>query len=254
MRSQQSWCILSAMIRRAPLITGEVYHVFNRGAHKADVFSNDTDRDRFLLLLYLANDSKSINLRELGLKYKGRSFADAFSAIVPEKPLVDVLAYCLMPNHFHLMLRQKIDGGISTYIKKVATAYSMYFNGQYDHSGTLFQGRFKSSHVDNEPYFRYLLSYIHLNPLELIEPQWKEGKLHDAARAREFLTGYRYSSFYDYTRKPVKRPERAVLSYTEIKDFLRGQCDLEEELSVFNNSTTKDGPLCNLDFTKDRPL
>ena len=218
------------MQRRAPLAVDEVYHVYNRGAHKARIFRRDADKDRFQLLLYLANDSSPLSFRELSLKYKGRSFADAFVRETPDKSLVDVLAYSLMPNHFHLMLRQKTEEGITTFIKKLATAYSMYFNGQHKHSGVLFQGRFKSSHIDGNAYFRYLLSYIHLNPIELVEPQWKEEKIQDPRRARTFLNRYRHSSFYDYSVR--ERPERVILAHDEIRDVLGKQNDFEELLEA----------------------
>src|SRR3989344_2030506 len=96
-----------------------------------------------------------------------------FSEVV-DGSLVSVLAYCLMPNHFHLVLRQKNQDGITLFMRKLATAYAMYFNTKYDHSGVLFQCRYKSKHVNTDAYLRWIFSYVHLNPLEIIQPEWKE--------------------------------------------------------------------------------
>ncbi|MDO8517772.1 MAG: transposase [bacterium] len=226
------------MIRSAPLTTAETYHVYNRGAHKQSIFINDFDRDRFLLLLYIANYSERLHLGNLLQKYKGRSSMDVLTEEVVDKSLVDVFAYSLMPNHFHLILRQKADGGITTFMKKVGTAYSMYFNAKYDHSGVLFQGRFKSKHVDTDDYFRYLFAYIHLNPVELVEPGWKEHGPKNKEEIRNFMASYRYSSHYDYALGD--RVERAILSYAEAPEFLKAGNDVEDLLRWYEN--IKDGP------------
>src|SRR3989344_5882696 len=225
------------MQRNVPLVAGETYHLFNRGAHKRNIFTNDADYQRFLLLLLLANHSDPVNLRDLFIHYKGRSFVEIFREEKPDKSLVDILAYNLMPNHFHLVARQKKDIGVTAFMKNVAIAYSMYFNTKYGHSGTLFQGRFKSSHIDTEPYFRYIFSYVHLNSLDLFESGWKEKGLRDLDGARKYVNSYRHSSFFDYTGND--RAEKALLSLSQAPEFLTTQNDLEELLSTI----TKDGPL-----------
>jgi hypothetical protein len=105
----------------------------------------------------------------------------------------------------------------------------MYFNAKHDHSGTLFQGRFKSAHIDSNPYFQYIFQYIHLNPLELFESGWKERGIRDTKGAEQFLQQFRWSSHYDYTID--RRPERSILhmqdvvegtSVTDAIEFVRG--------------------------------
>jgi len=176
-------------------------------------------------------------MREIRTKYKGRSFADVFKYEKREKSLVSILAYSLMPNHFHLVLQQVADAGVTTFMKKVSTGYSMYFNTKYEHSGVLLQGRFKSSHIDNESYFRYIFSYVHLNPVELIEKDWEKKGVQDPARVRDALNNYRYSSFFDYSIG--EREEGVILDKTQIPDFLVTQNDLEDMLQSY----TKDRPL-----------
>lgn len=226
------------MIRDVPLQGGEVYHIFNRGAHKQIVFQETRDYERFILLLYVANNSERLHLGNLLREYPGPSWIKILTELHPDKSLVDLLAYSLMPNHFHLVLRQKSENGISVFMKKVATAYAMYFNTRYEHGGVLFQGRFKSRHVDTEPYFRYIFAYVHLNPLSLFEPGWEEVGVQDLQKAREYVNTYPYSSFCDFVGN--SRPQRALLSLEAAPEFLKSQNDLEELLSALAQAQAVD--------------
>ena len=203
------------MQRATPLETGETYHVYNRGAHKMDIFRDDKSRRRFQALLLVCNRKEPAHLSNLLAKYQGPSSIKIFSeeAVPLDERLVDIFGYCLMPNHFHLILRQNVDRGITTFMRKVGTAYSMYFNLKYDHSGTLLQGRFKSQHVSSDSYFRWLFQYVHLNPLSIIEPDWKESSLKDEKRALAFLDTYAWSSYFDYARRG--RPERKIVTMSD---------------------------------------
>jgi len=210
------------------LLEEEYYHVYNRGAHKGAIFMHEEDYKRFLLLLLVVNTSKHIEMRTTLQKYAGRPSARVFEESF-DKSLVDILSYSLMPNHFHLILRQKADDGISRFMKKLCTAYSMYFNMKYDHSGVLFQGRYKSVHIDNDPYFQYLFAYVHLNPVELVQPRWKEIGIKEKNKVRMFLSSYRYSSYYDYC--VGARPEKSVLAEDDLVKFLKDKNDLEDLLA-----------------------
>jgi len=218
------------MLRDKPFVNGETYHLFNRGAHKQAIFTSEEDYRRFLVLLYFSNTTERVQLGNL-LQNQGRSLIDLFGEHI-DQSLVDIFAYTLMPNHFHLVIRQKVDGGISTFMKKLATAYSMYFNLKYDHSGVLFQGRFKSRHVGNEAYFRYIFSYVHLNSLDLFEPSWEEKGIRDLNGARSYVNSYPYSSFFDYSGND--RAEKVLLSLSQAPEFLTTQNDLEILLQSFN--------------------
>ena len=223
------------MLRRTALAVGETYHIYNRGAHKQFIFADEMDYARFLLLLYVANHSERIRLSDLLEEYPGPSWIQILSDIQTDKSLVDILAYSLMPNHFHLVLRQKTENGCTIFMKKVATAYAMYFNLKHDHSGVLFQGRFKSSHIGNEAYFRYIFSYVHLNLLDLVEPGWKENGIKKVEAARKFVNTYPYSSFQDYVTN--ERPHRKILAWDEAPPFLKEMNDFEDLIK--NN---QDGP------------
>ncbi len=225
------------MQRSTSLVTGETYHVFNRGAHKRSIFYTDGERERFLALLLVANQTTPVHLANLLTKYKGPSFIKLFTEEAPEsgERIVDILGYCLMPNHIHMVLRQRVDDGITTFMRKVGTAYSMYFNAKHGHGGTLWQGRFKSLHVSDDEYLGWLIQYVHLNPLDLIEPKWKEGGVSSRARAEKFIRSYRWSSYNDYAIRT--RPESNLLSKERYDDI-----DFSEALALVTENI-KDGPL-----------
>jgi REP element-mobilizing transposase RayT len=170
-------------------------------------------------------------MRDILAKYKGRTSVNIFSEEKRDASLVEVLAYSLMPNHIHLILRQKAEGGITSFLRRVSTGYTMYFNTKYDHSGVLFQGSFKSKHINSDSYFRYIFTYTHLNSLSLIEPEWETRGIQDMGRARDYVNSYPYSSFGDYSIK--RRPESALLSFEQAPTFLTTQNDLEELLATF---------------------
>src|SRR3989344_9576413 len=147
--------------RKDPLVVNEYYHLYSRGVEKRKIFQSVNDYNHFIFLMYICNTAKSIVLRDVDKNFdRGET-------------IVDIGAYCLMPNHFHILLKGKTDGGISNYMLKLLTEYSMYFNKKYKRTGRLFESVFKSSHVDSEEYLKYLYSYIHLNPAKLIDKNWR---------------------------------------------------------------------------------
>lgn len=207
------------MTRPFSFAPGEFYHVYNRGTEKRNVFMSRADRDRFLSLLYFANQDEPADL-----KLQGSTLLE----IVSERggvPLVEIVAYCLMPNHFHLLIRELDEGGISKFMQKLTTGYTMYFNKRHERNGSLFQGRFKATHVADDRYLRYLISYIHLNPIKLIEPKWKEVGIADRTRAEKFLKSYVHSSYLDYLGE--KRPEEMVLTREVLPEYFSSGADFE---------------------------
>lgn len=183
------------MTRKILFASGEHYHVYNRGTDKRDIFLSDRDYGRFLALLFICNSSKPVDL-----KLQGRTLYEILENDRGET-IVDLLSYCLMPNHFHLIIHEKNEGGISHFMQKLMTGYTMYFNKLNERSGALFQGKFKATHIDNDRYLSYLISYVHLNPIKLIDPDWKTKGLRDQSEAEKFLNAYRYSSFKDYCKE-----------------------------------------------------
>jgi putative transposase len=149
--------------RNFKFAVGEYYHVYNRGVEKRVVFSDEFDYQRFLLLLLLANDEQSIEVQQL---VRDNSIPQLLKQT--REPLVKVLAFSLMPNHYHLLIKESKENGISKFMQKVGTGYSMYFNLRNDRSGCLFQGRYKAKHAIDDRYLKYLFEYIHLNPVRKV--------------------------------------------------------------------------------------
>lgn len=144
-------------LRKKPHLNGEFYHVYNRGVDKRKIFSDKKDFERFLQSIeeFNAKDPIGSIYEHAFDKKKGRSRN--------EKALVSIAAYCLNPNHFHLLLRQTADEGIPKFMHRLATGYTKYFNEKYERSGALFQGPFKSIHVGTDSYLRHVSAYVNLN-------------------------------------------------------------------------------------------
>lgn len=145
---------------RVQSVSDEYYHVYNRGVDKRVVFADQHDYRRFLLLLLLSNDVTSVEI--------ARSIRDfSISELIqkPRQPLVLISAISLLPNHYHLLVSPVVDGGVSKFMQKVATGYTMYFNKKSERSGALFQGKYKIKHAEEDRYLKYLFEYIHLNPI-----------------------------------------------------------------------------------------
>ena len=194
------------MATRIPFELDEWYHCYNRGVDKRNVFEDTGDYNRFLLLLYLGNGS--IPLRLSNLKDRNIRAVIEDASIEREEPLVEIGAYSLMPNHFHLILKETVEYGIATFMQRIFTAFTMYFNKKYERTGVLFAGPFKSKHVVDDRYLKHLVSYLHLNAAELFESGWKDG-LGDLRKIELKLAEYPYSSLYDFLGQ--KRPERKIL-------------------------------------------
>lgn len=177
----------------------EFYHIYNRGNSKQVIFKSESDYNRFKKLLYIANSTEPFVMRELDA-------SDIFD-IERGEPLVHIGAYCLMTNHFHILLTPAMPNGISQFMRKLATGYSLYFNKKYSRTGGLFEGPYKARWADSDRYLKYLFSYIHLNPYK---DKDKTIKSHiDEKRIGE----YRHSSLPDYLgedRKVAKIIERNV--------------------------------------------
>ena len=212
------------MARRITFGVDEFYHIYNRGTDKRKIFATKSDYDRFLALLYLCNGSIPVDTFFQGRRFSGVHMVDR------GQPLVNIGAYCLMPNHFHILVREITDNGISRFMQKLSTGYTMYFNERAKRSGALFQGRFKAEHVDSDRYLAYLFSYIHLNPIKLVDSRWKEKGIANMKGAKAHLKDYPYSSYLDYLGKD--RPEKTIVTPESLPLYF-------ESPSVFRESVTE---------------
>ncbi|MBI2096198.1 MAG: transposase [Candidatus Taylorbacteria bacterium] len=184
------------MIRRFEFEISEWYHCFSKGVEGRKTFQDRGDYERFLSLIYLANSVKSVNL----FSQRNFSFSDALN-VDRGKSIVTVGAYCLMPTHYHLVLREDTEGGISKFMQKLGTGYAMYFNLKNERIGNLFVRPFRARYLDKDEYFQHVIKYVHFNPSELYEPRWREGKVKDLKTLQQKILNYPYSSLNCYEDK-----------------------------------------------------
>lgn len=225
-------------IREIDFVEGEYYHLYNRGNSKQKIFLDDKDQERFLKLLYLCNSKINIDFREDIVKKK----IDAWD-FEKGKSVVSICAWVLMPNHFHLYLTPKPDAwrparpaesgnAITYFMHRVLTAYSKYFNAKYKRTGSLFESKFKSVHINKDTQAKYLFSYIHLNPLKLIDPNWsKTGRLASGSivpKFKEFLSSYKWSSYFDYLE--ITRPENKILDRINFLNYFESKKSFQKEI------------------------
>jgi len=156
-------------MKKPQLVENEIYHVYNRGVEKRNIFSDKQDYLRFIHGLFEFNDEEATTNT---LYYFNPDSAEIESKYIEKggkvrKLLVEILIFTLMPNHFHLLLKQKGKDGIVKFMQKLGTGYTMYFNKKYERVGSLFQGRFKACLISEESHFIHIPFYIHTNPIDL---------------------------------------------------------------------------------------
>lgn len=144
-------------MRKQPIVTGEYYHIYNRGVDKRDIFSNKKDLDRFIESVIEFNKIEGI-VSLANLRKTNQIAPKALS-----EPLVAIVVCCFNPNHFHFVLKQLVDGGIAKFMQKLQAGYTSYFNAKNRRTGSLFQGTFKSQLINNENYFNKILGYVNKN-------------------------------------------------------------------------------------------
>jgi REP element-mobilizing transposase RayT len=147
-------------MNRKPFVIGEFYHVFNRGVDKRNIFSDEYDLVRFLESMIVFN-----SIEPIGSIYEHSFNKEKLlgSSTPKSERLVNIVAYCLISNHFHLILEQVAEKGISEYMRRLGVGYTNYFNLREERSGCLFQGTFKSRHVTTDEYLLHLSAYVNLN-------------------------------------------------------------------------------------------
>ncbi|MFA6325085.1 MAG: transposase [Candidatus Paceibacterota bacterium] len=169
-------------MRKQPLATGEYYHIYNRGVDKRDIFLDKIDLYRFIESMCEFNKIDGIgslsNLRKTQIEVKPLS-----------EPLVAIVAYCLNPNHFHFVVKQLVENGITKFMQKLQGGYTYYFNVRNSRSGSLFQGTFKSHLINNEDYFRKIIGYVNKNYM-----------IHGILKDKNFV----FASDYEYENNNFK--------------------------------------------------
>ena len=210
----------------------ELYHVLNRGVDGRDLFLDDTDKIRFVHNLFEFND----DVAAPHARTPGR--IGGFVNPHMRERLVDMHGWCLMKNHYHLLLSGRIEGGLTLFLRKLNVGYANYFNERRHRVGTLFQGRTKKILIKRDAHFFYILHYIHLNPLDYLEGarKWRlrsKSGIRSLRTALEYLDTYRWSSYLDYTGQKnfpslittsfFKDPREGYIS--DLRAYLKGAED-----------------------------
>jgi putative transposase len=195
-------------MRKIKFVKGGIYHIFNRGVEKRNIFQDDADKWRFLQGLYLFNDEKASASSLWKLENEKRELNFRTLKIFVERerekrePLVKIMADCLMSNHYHLILEEIRENGISAFMHRIGTGYTGYFNKKHGRVGSLFQGTFKANKVNKDIYLQYLLIYLNVvNPGELVEPKLKERGVKNIDLIMKFAAGYPWSTHQEYLKK-----------------------------------------------------
>lgn len=190
---------------------GEFYHVYNRGTDKRLIFQDSYDLDRFLQSMEEFN-----SVRPIGSLYERSFRINQPMRKVPR--LVNIVSYCLNPNHFHLLLEQLVDNGISEFMRRLGGGYAYYFNIKYKRIGTLFQGRFKVKHIDSNEYLIHVSAYINLNnkahriqnanfksSWDEYAGKWKKNICEKAIILDQFAKPTEYKTFAESSLKDILR-------------------------------------------------
>ena len=190
-----------------PMITGEKYHVFNRGVDKRIIFNKKQDYIRFYKCLSLFNSKSPI---------QDFSRAETNQSKIDDR-LVQIEAYALLPNHFHLIVQQLCDDGVSEFIKRLLGGYTSYFNSKYTRSGALFQGTYKRIHIESDEYYNYLFSYVNENHF-----------VHDIERPEDII----YSSSNHYQNKTKSALLDEFESDYDFKNSIRLAKDISQRRDI----------------------
>lgn len=192
------------MTKPRELEVGKYYHIYSRGVNRCETYTEDLDYIRFIDLLKACNTQKRIALRDFLNNETNENSSQ----------IVNIFCYCLMPNHFHMIIKETTEGGISLFLQKILSGYSLYFNKKYKRTGALFGSRFKNKIIENDIYFNHLVTYIKNNPIKLINQNYKsESVLNgDYTLTEEDL---RFADNYPYT----SRGRRYVIPYGRLYSF-----------------------------------
>lgn len=209
-------------MRTTPFFEGGFYHIYIHATPNLLLFKNNNDYTRFLNTLFFGNTKES--LQRLDRKTDLSSVWDMRDGKIDiGVPLVGIVCFCLMPNHFHLILEEKVEGNISTFMHKVLTSFSKYTNLKYERRGHVFESKFHSKYLDDNNYLLRASSYVHLNPKDIT--QWHK---------KEHL--FKWSSFQDYVgenrwnnllnREPLlSQFENNPIEYRDFVETTRNQSD-----------------------------
>lgn len=216
-------------IRSIPLVTGEIYHVYNRSVGHEIIFKSDEEYKRILSTIDFYRYSHPIRYSQL-ISLSGHVRDTYVSQLKKQKPIVDLYSFALMPNHFHLLIRQLAEDGIMQFLRNVQDSYAKYFNIKNNRHGSLFDIRFKAKRIINREQFIHISRYIHLNPVTAYLIEFKD------------LFFYPWNSFHLYVNNKCQDifiEKTALLSeFISQKNFIQfvaNQVDYQKTLQTIKH-------------------
>ncbi|MBU2219081.1 transposase [Patescibacteria group bacterium] len=231
-------------MRKTPFVSGEYYHIYSRTILNVPEFRDNRNAERLAQSFLIANSTESTRAFQFLRNHEDATIEDAVEIAKTGEKLVDVLCYCIMPDHYHLLIKELKDNNISNFMRKCNISISKYVNIKNDRRGTLFESRFNSKHIDTNEYLLHLSLYIHLNPLDFISGrEWRENKLKDWPSAKKKLFDYPWSSLKSYINENDNYKD-SIISGTEI---IKDQFKDVKEYELFLQEWSEDA----LNSTKD---
>lgn len=216
------------MFRKEKFAPGEYYHIYNRTIFNTPLFKDKSNCNKLIQAFLLANSTKASEAFLFLRNNKNASIEDALEITKNGKKLADVICYAIMPDHYHLLLREKLEGGITSFIHRCNISVAKYINTKMDRRGPLFESLFRSKHIATNNYLLHLSLYIHLNPLDfLVGKQWRKHGLQNWNQIRNKLVNYHYSSIKSFLSKNCNDK---IISGTEI---IKGQFKNKKEYESF---------------------
>jgi len=228
-------------IKRPQLVNNEIYHIVTRAIEELKLFLGQKDYLRMIHDLFEFNDENPV----ISTYRKPRRINGTRTVLVPlkvkkkRKMLVEILAFCLMPNHVHLLVRQLREGGISKFMRKIGAGYVNYYNQKYKRGGHLFRGRYRIIHIKTQEQLKTIFVYIHTNPVAIMIPSWKENGIsgQKLQEVLKFLENYRWSSYPDYLGKknfPSLTSRDFLIkimgSVKDCQEFVKGWLQFKKEI------------------------
>lgn len=214
-----------------PLITDNYYHVFNRGVNRMPIFSDRAD------YIHMTNLARYYKISKPEIRFSkflilaSSLRKETWKKIESEESQVDILSYCFMPNHFHLLLLQTEEGGISKFMGDFQNSYAKYFNLKSDRIGPLFQGPFKAVHIETDEQLMHVSRYIHLNPYSSV-----------VVKKPEQLSTYSWSSFLEYisnVKFPICTKDDILVNFKKnnYKNFVLDNANYQKSLEEIKHLT-----------------
>lgn len=226
-------------MRNITYSNGEIYHLFNHGVSQHPIFLDDTDRIRFLKGLMLFNSEENLP--------GGNALRKLWEDPQPHgKPLVDILAYTLMDNHYHLVLEQLIENGIAKFMHRLSTGFTKYHNTKNETRGVIFESKYKAVHIQTDAQFIHISRYVHLNPYDYSNYSWREGIVNSPESVKKVLRAYPWSSYRHY----LGLENNPIVKATRILNCFNGPLDYEN--FVLNWTTRNPEILVGLTIDEER--